>query len=56
MPGEHAGAHILRRADEVHASGLVMGAYRFGMVLEWLFDSTTNQIFAATRLPLLVMH
>lgn len=56
LPGEHAGAHILRRADEVHASGLVMGAYRFGMVLEWLFDSTTNQIFAATRLPLLVMH
>ena len=54
--GEHAGARVLRQAGEIGAGGLVMGAYRFGMMLEWLFDSTTNQIFTATELPLLVMH
>jgi len=54
--GEHAGARILRQAGEIHASGLVMGAYRFGMMLERLFDSTTSQIFSATELPLFAMH
>ncbi|CAM5285116.1 hypothetical protein ATER59S_00455 [Aquamicrobium terrae] len=54
--GDHIGTELLREAHEINASGLIIGAYRFGMVLEWLFDSMTQRILTETTLPILMMH
>lgn len=56
VSGEHAGQRVLREATEIGADLLVVGAYRFGMILEWVFDGMTHRILSDTELPVLLMH
>lgn len=56
VSGEHLGARVLRESSEIHADVLVVGAFRFGMILEWMFDGMTHRILSDTELPVLLMH
>ncbi len=54
--GEHVAERILRETEEIGANVLVMGAYRFGMIVEWVFGGVTRGIVSKAELPILMMH
>lgn len=53
---ETVGAVITRRASEVGADLIVMGAYGHSRLREFVFGGATRQLFQTTRTPLLVSH
>lgn len=53
--GSHP-ARILASAGEIGASLIVMGAYRFGPLIEWALGATTKQVISQAKTPLLIAH
>jgi nucleotide-binding universal stress UspA family protein len=49
-------AQILATAEEIRASLIVMGAYRFGSLVEWALGATTQRTIAHSRVPLMLAH
>lgn len=49
-------ARILATAKEIEASLIVMGAYRFGSLLEWALGATTERTIAQAEIPLMLAH
>lgn len=49
-------ARILATADEIDASLIVMGAYRFGSLIEWALGATTQRTIAQAKIPLMLAH
>lgn len=56
QPGQHIGARLLSEADAVAADSIVMGAFRFGQIFEWVFGGVTHEVLHHTRLPVFMMH
>ena len=55
-PGQHIGARLLSEAQAVAADSIVMGAFRFGQIFEWVFGGVTHEVLNRTRLPVFMMH
>jgi nucleotide-binding universal stress UspA family protein len=53
---EHVADCILREADAIGADSIVMGAFRFGMIVEWVFGGVTREILERSKLPIFMMH
>lgn len=49
-------ARILATAQEIDASLIVMGAYRFGSLVEWALGATTQRTVAQAVIPLMLAH
>lgn len=49
-------ARILAAADEIGASLIVMGAYRFGSLVEWALGATTERTIRQAKIPLMLAH
>jgi len=49
-------ARILATADEIDASLIVMGAYRFGSLIEWALGATTHRTIGQAKIPLMLAH
>ncbi len=49
-------ARILATAEDIRASLIVMGAYRFGSLVEWALGATTQRTIAQSRVPLMLAH
>lgn len=49
-------ARILTTAEEVGASLIVMGAYRYGSLVEWALGKTTHRAIAQSKVPLMLAH
>ena len=49
-------ARILATAEEIGASLIVMGAYRYGSLVEWALGATTQRTIAQARFPLMLAH
>ncbi|WP_412774626.1 universal stress protein [Nitrobacter sp.] len=56
QPGQHIGARLLSEAEAVAADAIVMGAFRFGQIFEWVFGGVTHEVLRHTRLPVFMMH
>lgn len=54
--GQHIAARILAEAAAVEADSIVMGAFRFGQIFEWVFGGITHEVLRRTRLPVFMMH
>ena len=54
--GQHIAARILSEAAEVNADSIVMGAFRFGQIFEWVFGGVTHEVLRRTKLPVFMMH
>jgi enolase len=54
--GEHIAARLLYEAEIVAADSIVMGAFRFGQIFEWVFGGVTHEVLNRTRLPVFMMH
>ena len=53
---EHIAVRLLSEAEAVNADSLVMGAFRFGQIYEWVFGGVTYEVLNRTRLPVFMMH
>jgi nucleotide-binding universal stress UspA family protein len=49
-------ARILATAEEIGASLIVMGAFRYGSLIEWALGATTQRAISQTKVPLLLAH
>lgn len=49
-------ARILAAARDVEASLLVLGAYRYGSLVEWAVGATTRRTIAQSRIPMILAH
>ena len=49
-------ARILAVAEEIGASLIVMGAFRYGSFIEWALGATTQRAISQTKTPLLLAH
>lgn len=49
-------ARILATAEEIGASLIVMGAYRYGSLVEWALGKTTHRTIAQSKVPLMLAH
>lgn len=49
-------ARILATSEEVGASLIVMGAYRYGSLVEWALGKTTQRTIAQSKVPLMLAH
>jgi nucleotide-binding universal stress UspA family protein len=47
---------ILATAEEIGASLIVMGAYRYGSLVEWALGATTQRAISQTHVPLMLAH
>lgn len=54
--GQHIAARLLSEAEAVSADSIVMGAFRFGQIFEWVFGGVTHEILNRTRVPVFMMH
>ncbi len=52
----HVATSILDAAQRLEADALVMGAFRFGQVLEWVFGGVTSEILEHAPLPVFLAH
>jgi nucleotide-binding universal stress UspA family protein len=55
-PREHVADRILFEVEKIGADSLVMGAFRFGQVFEWVFGGVTRDILRKSRVPVFMMH
>ena len=53
---EHAADAILRQAATIGADSIVMGAFRFGMISEWIFGGVTREVLHRAQIPVFLMH
>lgn len=49
-------ARILASAEEIGASLIVMGAFRYGSLVEWALGKTTHRTIAQSKVPLMLAH
>lgn len=49
-------ARILAAARDVEASLLVLGAYRYGSLVEWAVGATTRRTIAQSQIPMILAH
>jgi enolase len=56
QPGQHIGARLLSEAEALSADAIVMGAFRFGQIFEWVFGGVTHEVLRRTRVPVFMMH
>ncbi|MCT4492246.1 universal stress protein [Bosea minatitlanensis] len=54
--GQHIALRILSEAEALGADSIVMGAFRFGQIFEWVFGGVTHEVLRRTRLPVFLMH
>lgn len=54
--GEHIAARLLAEAEVAGADSIVMGAFRFGQIFEWVFGGVTHEVLRRTRFPVFMMH
>jgi nucleotide-binding universal stress UspA family protein len=54
--GQHIAARLLSEAESLAADSIVMGAFRFGQIFEWVFGGVTHEVLNRTRLPVFMMH
>lgn len=54
--GQHIAACLLAEAETIGADSIVMGAFRFGQIFEWVFGGVTHEVLRRTRLPVFMMH
>jgi nucleotide-binding universal stress UspA family protein len=54
--GAHIASSLMKEADQIHADALVMGAYRFGELLESIFGGVTSDILHRSSLPVFLAH
>jgi len=54
--GQHIADRLLAEAEAVGGDSIVMGAYRFGQLFEWVFGGVTYEVLSRTRLPVFMMH
>ncbi len=54
--GQHIALRILSEAEALGADSIVMGAFRFGQIFEWVFGGVTHEVLRRTRLPVFMMH
>jgi enolase len=55
-PNEYIAVRLLSEAEAINADSLVMGAFRFGQIYEWVFGGVTHEVLNRTRLPVFMMH
>ena len=55
-PNGHAATALLAAAEQIEADALVMGAYRFGQILEWVFGGVTSEILQRSTFPVFLAH
>lgn len=55
-PNAHVATALLTAAEQIDADALVMGAYRFGQILEWVFGGVTSEILQRSTLPVFLAH
>jgi nucleotide-binding universal stress UspA family protein len=53
---EYVGTRLLSEAEAVNADSLIMGAFRFGELYEWVFGGVTYEVLNRTSLPVFMMH
>ena len=53
---EHIAVRLLSEAEAINADSLIMGAFRFGQIYEWVFGGVTHEVLNRTRLPVFMMH
>jgi nucleotide-binding universal stress UspA family protein len=53
---EYIAVRLLSEAETVNADSMVMGAFRFGQIYEWVFGGVTHGVLNRTRLPVFMMH
>jgi nucleotide-binding universal stress UspA family protein len=53
---EHIAIRLLSEVEAVNADSLIMGAFRFGQIYEWVFGGVTHEVLNRTRLPVFMMH
>ncbi|CAM5459913.1 Enolase [Afipia felis] len=56
QPGQHIGRRLLSEIDAISADAIVMGAFRFGQIFEWVFVGVTHEVLRNTRVPVFLMH
>jgi nucleotide-binding universal stress UspA family protein len=49
-------ASLLKAADRIQADAIVMGAYRYGQVFEWVFGGVTADMLQQSTLPVFLAH
>lgn len=49
-------ARILATAEEIGTSLIVMGAYRYGSLVEWALGATTRRAISQTTIPMMLAH
>ncbi|HEV2595833.1 MAG TPA: universal stress protein [Sphingomicrobium sp.] len=54
--GGRTSARILATVEEVTASLIVMGAYRYASFVEWALGKTTQRTIAQAKVPLMLAH
>ncbi|HMN70313.1 MAG TPA: universal stress protein [Rhodoblastus sp.] len=54
--GQHIAERLLSEADALSADAIVMGAFRFGQIFEWVFGGVTHEVLRRTHLPVFMMH
>ncbi len=54
--GQHIALRLLSEAESIGADSIVMGAFRFGQIFEWVFGGVTHEVLRRTRLPVFMMH
>jgi enolase len=54
--GQHIAVRLLSEAAAVEADSLVMGAFRFGQIFEWVFGGVTHEVLNRTPMPVFMMH
>jgi nucleotide-binding universal stress UspA family protein len=54
--GNHISTTLLEAAARLQAGAVVMGAYRFGEALEWIFGGVTSEVLRQSPLPVFLAH
>jgi nucleotide-binding universal stress UspA family protein len=54
--GGRTSARLLATAAEIGATSLVMGAYRYGSMIEWALGATTRRTISQATIPLFLAH
>lgn len=54
--GQHIADRLLEETQALGADSLVMGAYRFGELVEWIFGGVTREVLHRSTLPVFLAH
>jgi nucleotide-binding universal stress UspA family protein len=56
LPGEHVADRLLREAEALGADSIVIGAYRFFQIVEWIIGGVTRELLDRANMPVFMMH